>query len=104
MRYTRTWRIAKFAAWAALAIAALGLLVTTLWNSLIPELFGGPAITFWQALGLLVLMRVLFMGLRPRWGYRGGPAGNWQKKNSTQSRPIVGCVLCLVFQTRPMPT
>lgn len=51
-------------------VAAMGLVVLIalifvvpvwlLWNGLIPELFGGPTITFWQALGLLFLSSMLF--------------------------------------------
>ena len=40
-----------------------GLVVRLLWNWLLPPLFGWPQITFWQALGLLALCRILFGGL-----------------------------------------
>ena len=33
-----------------------------LWNWLLPPLFGWRQITFWQALGILVLCRILFGG------------------------------------------
>jgi len=39
-----------------------GELVLHLWNWLLPPLFGWHQITFWQALGLLVLCRILFGG------------------------------------------
>src|ERR1051325_10961987 len=39
-----------------------GVVVMLLWNSLLPVLFGLPAISFWQALGILVLCRILFGG------------------------------------------
>lgn len=52
-----------------LFIAVMGLLTTALWNALLPHIFGLPAITFWQALGLLLLSRVLFGGLGG-WGHR----------------------------------
>lgn len=39
-------------------------LVMYLWNWLAPALFGWRQITFWQALGLLVLCRILFGGFR----------------------------------------
>jgi hypothetical protein len=39
-----------------------GEVVMRLWNWLAPSLFGWRAITFWQALGLLVLCRILFGG------------------------------------------
>jgi hypothetical protein len=39
-----------------------GEIVKLLWNWLLPPLFGWREITFWQALGLLVLCRILFGG------------------------------------------
>jgi hypothetical protein len=39
-----------------------GLVVQWLWNWLLPDIFGLPQITFWQALGLLALCRILFGG------------------------------------------
>lgn len=33
-----------------------------LWNAVMPELFHVPAISFWQALGLLLLSGLLFRG------------------------------------------
>ncbi len=50
-------------------IAIGGAIVQALWNWLLPLLFGWHQITFWQALGLLALCRVLFGGF----GMRGGP-------------------------------
>jgi hypothetical protein len=46
-----------------LAIAVGGEVVRLLWNWVLPPLFGWPRITFWQALGLLALCRILFGGL-----------------------------------------
>jgi len=43
--------------------------VMFLWNALIPSIFGLGIISFWQALGLLVLSRLLFGGH----GHHGGP-------------------------------
>lgn len=45
-----------------LFIAIGGLVVRELWNVLLPTLFGLPEITFWQALGVLLLSRILFGG------------------------------------------
>jgi hypothetical protein len=49
-----------------------GELVLLLWNWLLPPLFGWRPISFWQALGLLALCRILFggFGLRGDSGYR----------------------------------
>jgi hypothetical protein len=45
-----------------------GQVVRLLWNWLLPPLFGWREITFWQALGLLALCRILFGGF----GGQGG--------------------------------
>src|SRR5438034_468166 len=39
-----------------------GEIVKSLWNWLVPPLFGLPLISFWQGLALLVLCRILFGG------------------------------------------
>ena len=51
----------------------VGLAVLSLWNALMPAIFGLPPIGFWQALGLLVLSRVLF-GRIGGWGNGMGKA------------------------------
>jgi len=43
-------------------IAVGGEVVQHLWNWLLPALFGWRQISFWQALGLLALCRILFGG------------------------------------------
>jgi hypothetical protein len=54
-----------------LFIAIGGAAVQLLWNWLLPPLFGWRQITFWQALGLLVLCRILFGGFGPGRGHSG---------------------------------
>jgi hypothetical protein len=51
-----------------------GEVVRLLWNWLLPPLFDWRPITFWQALGLLALTRILFGGFghRSRRYYGGG--------------------------------
>lgn len=60
----------KFVLIAALAVAALGAVVMGLWNWLMPELFGWRVLGFWQAVGLLVLSKILLGGLRGGSRYR----------------------------------
>jgi hypothetical protein len=57
-----------------LVLTAVGLLARTLWNHLMPQIFGLPQISFWQTLGLLVLSWLFFGGLRGSGGmrWRGG--------------------------------
>jgi hypothetical protein len=47
----------------AVFIAIGGEVVMQLWNWLLPSLFEWRTITFWQAVGLLALCRILFGGL-----------------------------------------
>jgi hypothetical protein len=49
-----------------------GEVVRLLWNWLLPALFGWPQITFWQAIGILALCRILFGGF----GRHGGSRSN----------------------------
>jgi hypothetical protein len=44
-------------------IALAILLVMTLWNWLIPTLFHGPVLTYWQTAGLFLLSKILLTGM-----------------------------------------
>ena len=46
-----------------IAVAVFGFAVMSLWNWLMPALFRLPVISFWQALGLVILCKILFGGL-----------------------------------------
>jgi hypothetical protein len=73
MKLTRKWFfvVAPFA--FALFIWIGGEVVMHLWNWLLPTLFGWREVTFWQALGLLVLCRILFGG------FGGGGGGGYRR-------------------------
>ena len=73
-----------------LFIAIGGAVVQLLWNWLLPPLFGWREITFWQALAVLALCRILFGGFgrhgvsrsfRSRMGERMAErmAGRWER-------------------------
>lgn len=47
-------------------VAGMGLVTVGLWNALMPAILHLPPISYWQALGLLLLSRVLFG--RFNWG------------------------------------
>jgi hypothetical protein len=74
MKRYRFVRALKIALFAMLAAAVFSFVVMSLWNVLMPGIFGVRAIGFWQALGLLVLSKILFGGFRP---HRGG-GGPWR--------------------------
>lgn len=61
----------KIALMITLFINLSGFGTMYLWNWLVPLLFHGPVITFLQALGLLVLSKILFGFGRGGSGFRG---------------------------------
>ena len=82
-RWMRMTRLTKLMVIAPMLILAMliftfvgGELVKLLWNWLAPELFGLRQITFWQALGLLALCRILFGGF----GLSGGGNRNSRRR------------------------
>jgi len=76
MKTNRIVRGLKFLPFALLFVALFGFVVMRLWNWLMPALFDWHLITFWQALGVLVLSKILFGG------FRGGPRRHmyWRRR------------------------
>jgi len=81
MRRKWFWRVPGILLIVIAAVAGFGVLVEQLWNWLVPAIIGWHAIGFWQAVGLLVLTRLLFGGFRGRggmhWRHRMGE--RWEK-------------------------
>jgi len=48
------------------AVLGFGLLVMTLWNAILPQVLGVKTISFIQALGILLLSKILFGGFGGR--------------------------------------
>lgn len=55
-------RVAAMILFAVLLFPLVGVAVMWLWNALVPNIFGWSEISWLQALGLLVLARILFGG------------------------------------------
>jgi Ca2+/H+ antiporter, TMEM165/GDT1 family len=75
---SRRWvaRGLKIVAIVTVVVGALSFVAMSLWNELVPELFHGPVLGYWQAAGLLILSRILVGGLRA-----GGPhSGYWRQR------------------------
>ena len=72
----RKLRILMFAPLGLLFLAAFGWAVMSLWNWLMPGLFGLHEISYWQAWGVLVLCKILFGGIRGG----GGRGGRWRHR------------------------
>ncbi len=84
----RNWmfKAAKIALLAVVFVSVAGAVVMWLWNALVPDIFGASEITWGQALGLLVLARLLVGGRG-----HGGPGGrrrwrrHWERKLANMS-------------------
>jgi len=64
-------RVIKVLLIVLMAATVFSFVVMWLWNWLMPVLFGLHAISFWQALGILVLSKILFGGFHGRHGFKG---------------------------------
>jgi hypothetical protein len=61
-------KVLKYVGFGILGIGFMILavfLTMTLWNALIPELFHGPVLSFWQTAGLFILSKILLTGVAP---------------------------------------
>ena len=59
-----------------LLLIVVGVVIMLLWNWLVPQLFNGAEIGFWQALGLFLLARILFGG----WGGKCRGGAQWKSR------------------------
>src|SRR6267378_7975422 len=89
MKMTRLTRLMIIAPLAILGMVIFtfigGEVVMLLWNWLAPTLFGLREVTFWQAIGLLALCRILFGGF----GFGGGGHRNSRRRMEGRIRERV---------------
>jgi hypothetical protein len=76
MKRHRFLRALKIVLMVALAATVFSFVVMGLWNRLMPPIFGLHVVSFWQALGLLVLSKILFGGFHGRPGF----GGHWRQR------------------------
>lgn len=74
----RHWiaRVLKIALTGIIALTLFGFVAMGLWNWLMPSIFGLRAINFWQALGLVILGKILFGGFHSH----GGRHTHWRRR------------------------
>ena len=83
----------KIGAIGIAAVAVFGFVVMSLWNWLAPAVLGARTIGFWQALGILVLSRILFGGLSGRPGrghWRGRMNARWEQMTPEEREKFKG--------------
>jgi hypothetical protein len=106
MRNIRIVRALKIVLLVVIACAVFGFIVMSLWNWLMPALFGWHPIGFWQALGIFVLSKILFGGFRGGWGHgrhwRRRMMERWEQMSPEERekfrKGLQGC--CGEFRTR----
>jgi hypothetical protein len=62
MHNHRGLRVLKFLVIGVVIVSVVGWGIVYLWNWLVPAIFGWRTISFWQAVGLFVLARILVGG------------------------------------------
>ena len=67
------------------AIAGFSAVVMLLWNAILPDVIHVSPVNFWQALGILLLSKILFGGFRGG-GFRGGGLHNKAKWRAMQEK------------------
>jgi hypothetical protein len=73
-------RFILFPIGAAAILALISFVVMQLWNNLLPVILHVSAITFWQAMGIFVLCKILFgfgKGGKPAWARGDSP---WMRR------------------------
>lgn len=83
---TKAFKVLFFILLGLVIAFLVGYIVMRLWNWLMPELFGLPMIGYWQAVGVLILAKIIF-------GFGGGdgPGKSSKSKKRTFSekcRPV----------------
>jgi hypothetical protein len=85
----KTLRILKYAGFGILGLGFITLavfLTMSLWNALIPQLFHGPVLTFWQTAGLFLLSKILLTGVAP--GSHDRNKRDWRRKYNDRCRSV----------------
>jgi len=79
-KHFRASKFFKIFFFAIVFLAGFSAIVMLLWNNILAGVLHVSTITFWQALGIFVLSKILFGG------FRGGPWGRHQWKHNMHQR------------------
>ena len=91
MKREWTLKAAKILVMVVGCVALGGVVVMSLWNALVPDIFGGTTSSWVQALGLLLLARILAGG-RGRTGWRG--RRDWRERLNQREQAEVKATGC----------
>ena len=77
--------VLKYTGFGILGIGAMFFfvwLVMLLWNALVPELFNGPVLSYWQTAGIFLLSKILLSGI----GSGGGSKRSSHHRSDSRSK------------------
>lgn len=90
---SKFFRFSRFFLWSIFSLAAISFVVFLLWNWLMPTIFGLVAISYWQALGLFLLARILLGGFglgHRKFGHKDNPIHRkWAQMTDEQKKEFV---------------
>ncbi len=67
-------------------------LVMLLWNALVPELFSGPVLSYWQTAGVFLLSKILLSGFGGSGGKKHSDSkSKWRTKYQSKYHRGSGC-------------
>ena len=80
-----------FAIWALIVVLGFSFLVWSLWNWLIPSIFGLNSISYIQAIGLFILTKILFgnFGLPWRKHRHNGFHQKWEQMTDEERKEFI---------------
>ena len=79
--FTRPYKFVFIPIGVAAILSLVSFIVMQLWNNLLPDILHVSAITFWQAMGIFILCKILFGFGKGGRGF-GGPGGGgpWMRR------------------------
>jgi hypothetical protein len=83
MNKMKTLRVFKFIGFGILGTGFVFLViwgVMALWNCLIPDIFNGPQLTYWQTFGIFILSKILLTGIAPQQGHDRRTKKEWRSR------------------------
>ena len=88
MKARRGIYFGKFVVMGLVGLALFTYVVQLLWNWLVPELFNGPELNYWQTLGIMILSKILFTGVMGHGKRPPHPRekNDWWSHGSTEHR------------------
>ena len=88
----KAFKILMYILLGVIIVFLVGYIVMSLWNWLMPDIFGLPQIDYWKALGILLLSKIIF-------GFGGGDGPNNKKKKKDKHKRFTKFDPCKPMRT-----